>query len=129
MSRIDQLHHTGVLVSDIDRAAAFYIEALDAHWLFRPATSEGEGARYVLGGEEDVAFKFCHLGFRRGAIELMQFLRGAPEWARNPQRGRLPHFALLAEDFDATLERVRECGGSWLWPEPVDWGGAKVMYI
>lgn len=125
----DQLHHTGVLVADIDRAAAFYIDALDAHYLFRPAVNSGEGAQYVLGGEDDVAFTFCYLGFRTGAIELMQFLQGAPDWAKEPPRGRLPHFALVVDDVDATLERVLAAGGTAVWPAPIDWGGAKVMYV
>jgi catechol 2,3-dioxygenase-like lactoylglutathione lyase family enzyme len=125
----DQLHHTGILVSDIERSAAFYIDALDAHYLFRPAVNEGESAQYVLGGDPDVAFAFCYLGFRTGAIELMQFLRGAPDWARDPQRGLLPHFALVVDDVTATVARVVACGGRELWPAPIDWGGAKVMYV
>jgi catechol 2,3-dioxygenase-like lactoylglutathione lyase family enzyme len=125
----DQLHHSGVLVADIDRAATFYIDALDAHYLFRPAVNAGESARYVLGGDPDVAFTFCYLGFRTGAIELMQFLQGAPAWARDPQRGLLPHFALVVDDVDATVQRVVACGGRTLWPAPIDWGGAKVMYV
>jgi catechol 2,3-dioxygenase-like lactoylglutathione lyase family enzyme len=125
----DQLHHTGILVADLERSAQFYIDALDAHYLFRRAVNEGESAQYVLGGDPDVAFAFCYLGFQTGAIELMQFLRGAPEWARDPQRGLLPHFALVVDDVDATVERVVAAGGTALWPDPINWGGKKVMYI
>ncbi|QEC50567.1 VOC family protein [Baekduia soli] len=125
----DQLHHSGMLVADIERSAAFYIEALDARYLFRPAVNEGAGAQYVLGGDDDVAFTFCYLGFRTGAVEIMQFLSGAPDWAKDPVRGRLPHFALVVDDVDETTRRVVAAGGSTLWPEPIDWGGAKVMYV
>jgi glyoxylase I family protein len=125
----DQLHHTGLLVADIDRAAAFYIDALDAHWLFRPAVNRGESARYVMGGGPDVAFAFCYLGFRTGAVELMQFLDDPPEWAREPRQALLPHFALVVDDVDETVERVVANGGRRLWPEPIDWGGTKVMYV
>src|SRR5512143_3643827 len=94
----DQLHHTGVLVSDIDRAADFYLDALDGHWLFKPAVNRGEAAQKVFGGTPDVAFAFCYIGLRTGAIELLQFLEGAPEYARNREPARLPHFAVVVDD-------------------------------
>jgi lactoylglutathione lyase len=125
----DQLHHTGVLVADIDRAAAFYLDALDGHWLFRPAVNRGEGARAVFGGTADVAFAFCYIGFRSGAIELIQFLEGAPEFARHPHRAPLPHFGVVVDDVAETTARVERAGGRRLWAEPVSWGGATVMYV
>ncbi len=125
----DQLHHTGVLVADIERAAAFYLDALDGHWLFKPAVNRGEGARAVFGGPPGVAFAFCYIGFRTGAIELVQFVGPAPEFARAPRPAPLPHFALVVDDVAATLERVERAGGRRLWPEPVSWGGATVMYV
>ena len=125
----DQLHHTGVLVSDIDRAAAFYLDALDGHWLFKPAVNRGEAARAVFGGTEDCAFAFCYIGFRSGAVELIQFLDGAPEFARDPQRGPLPHFGVVVDDVAETTARVARAGGRRLWDEPVSWGGATVMYV
>src|SRR6478735_529811 len=125
----DQLHHSGVLVADIDRAAAFYLDALDGHWLFKPAINRGEAAQKVFGGTPDVAFAFCYIGFRTGAVELVQFLEGAPDYARDPEHGRLPHFALIVDDVAATTARVVDAGGHRLWEEPVSWGGATVMYV
>ena len=125
----EQLHHTGVLVADIDRAAAFYLDALDGRWLFKPATNRGEGAQYVFGGAPDVAFTFCYIGFRTGAVELIEFLEGAPDWARSPVRGLLPHFGVVVDDIAQTVERVERAGGRRVWPEPVSWGGATVMYV
>jgi len=125
----DQLHHTGVLVSDIERAAAFYLDAFDGHWLFKPAVNRGEGARAVFGGPPDVAFTFCYIGFRTGAIELVQFLGPSPAFARDRQPAPLPHFALVVDDVAGALARVERAGGRRLWPQPVNWGGATVMYV
>src|SRR4051812_1352393 len=80
----NQLHHTGVLVTDIDRAAAFYLGAFDGHWLFKPAINRGEAARAVFGGPPGVAFKFCYIGFDSGAIELVEFVDAMPEFAVDP---------------------------------------------
>src|ERR1700742_740601 len=125
----DQLHHSGILVEDIERSAAFYVDALDAHYLHRPAVNAGASAQFVMGGDPDCAFAFCYMGFRTGAIELMQFLSGAPEGGRTPRTGLLPHFALVVDDVPATLERVVACGGKALWPHPMDWSGKRVMYV
>ena len=92
----DQLHHSGVLVSDIDRAAAFYLDVFDGHWLFKPAVNRGEAAQKVFGGTPDVAFAFCYIGFRTGAIELVQFLEGAPDYAGIPKRVLRPDIYMEA---------------------------------
>jgi catechol 2,3-dioxygenase-like lactoylglutathione lyase family enzyme len=126
----DQLHHTGILVADTDRAARFYLEALDGHWLFKPAINDTPGARDIYGGPPGTSFKFCYIGFRTGAIELIEFLDGkAPEFARRPPAGALPHFSMVVDDVPATVERVEEHGGRRLWEEPLDWGGAVVQYV
>ena len=119
----------GVLVSDIERAARFYIEALDGHWLFKPAVNSGPGAHTVFGGGPDTAFAFCYIGFETGAVELIQFLDGAPEFARDPRRAPLPHFGLVVDDVAKSTERVEAAGGRRVWRKPVSWGGATVMYV
>jgi catechol 2,3-dioxygenase-like lactoylglutathione lyase family enzyme len=125
----DQLHHSGVLVADIDRAADFYLDVFDGHWLFKPAVNRGEAAQKVFGGTADVAFAFCYIGFRTGAIELVQFLEGAPAYASEKREAPLPHFALVVDDVVDTTARVEAAGGSRIWDEPVSWGGATVMYV
>jgi catechol 2,3-dioxygenase-like lactoylglutathione lyase family enzyme len=125
----DQLHHTGLLVQDIDRTAAFYLDALEGHWLFKVALNDDPSARNVFGGPDGVAFKFCYIGFRTGAVELVQFVGPAPDFARDPRPAPLPHFALLVADVAATAARIVEHGGSLVWDEPVSWGGATVQYV
>jgi predicted enzyme related to lactoylglutathione lyase len=127
----DQLHHSGVLTQDMDRAARFYLEAFEGHWLFKPAILEPPAAQAVYGGGPGVRFKFCYIGFRTGAIELVEFLGDdKPEFARDPARPpALPHFSLVVDDVAATIEKVVELGGSKLWADPVDWNGAVVQFI
>ncbi|MGE4425562.1 MAG: VOC family protein [Solirubrobacteraceae bacterium] len=128
---ISQFHHTGILVSDLDRSARFYIEALGAEWRNRPVVVEGEGAAAVFPGTPGLKFRFCYLGFPGGgALELMEFPEEPrPEWAVLPAKGMLPHFGLLVDDVTEAAKRVVAAGGQMLWPAPVDWGGAMVLYI
>jgi len=124
-----QLHHSGVLVSDLDRAADFYLDALDGHWLFKPATNSGAAAQAVFGGGPDAAFRFCYIGFDTGAVELIEFLAEPPDWATAGAAGRLlPHFGLVVDDVEAATARVEAAGGSRVWPRPAKWGDATVMY-
>jgi glyoxylase I family protein len=126
----DQLHHSGILVADMERAATFYLEVFDGRYLFKPAVNRGPSARFVMGGDSDaIGFAFCYIGFGTGAIELMQFVADPPAWAVTPRTGILPHFAMRVDDVDETVRRVVEHGGRLLWPEPMDWGGRKVMYV
>jgi catechol 2,3-dioxygenase-like lactoylglutathione lyase family enzyme len=128
----NQLHHTGLLVADIERAARFYIDALDAHYLFTPGTHDDPSAQKVFGGDEGVAFRFCYLGFEQGAVELIQFVDvdKAPEWARRPHGVALPHFGLIVDDVGASAQRIVDHGGRRVWDEPVSWGGdAQVQYV
>jgi lactoylglutathione lyase len=124
----DQLHHTGLLVADVERAASFYIDALDGRWLVKPTTIAGEPARAVFGGGADTAFRFCFVGFDSGAVELVEFVADPPEFARDPDRALLPHFGLVVDDVLRATDRVEGAGGRRLWEEPVSWGGATVMY-
>lgn len=125
----NQLHHTGILVSDMDRSARFYIEALDGHWLFKPTEMSGDNARRVFGGGPDAEVLFGYIGFDQGAVELVQFTQDPADYAIDPSPARLPHFALLVDDVRATMERIEAAGGSRVWDEPADWNGALVIYM
>lgn len=116
-------------MSDLDRAAEFYLGALDGHWLFKPATNPGPGAQAVFGGGPETAFRFCYIGFESGAVELIEFTAEPPAWAAGGAAGRLlPHFGLVVDDVEATTARIERAGGSRVWPRPAKWGSATVMY-
>ncbi len=123
-------HHPGLRVSDIDRAANFYIEALGGRWLTLPFTLEGEFPEIVMGGPPGVKFKVCHIGFDEGAVELFEFLNPVePIEPVHPTRGNIIHFGILVDDVAQALERVEAAGGRRLWPDINPWGTAKVIYV
>ncbi|MGH2939168.1 MAG: VOC family protein [Solirubrobacterales bacterium] len=124
-----QLHHTGILVREIDASARFYIEALDGHWLFRPTEMTGETPRLTFGGGPNAAVKFCYIGFDEGAVELVQFTDDPADYAIDPKPARLPHFAIVVDDVRDTIKRIESAGGSGVWEKPVDWNGALVIYV
>ncbi|MBN9623902.1 MAG: VOC family protein [Actinobacteria bacterium] len=124
-----QLHHSGILVSDMDRSARFYIEALDGHWLFKPTAMTGATAQKTFGGGPDAAVLFAYIGFEEGAVELVQFTNEPADYAIDPKPARLPHFALMVDDVKDTIARIEAAGGSRVWDEPVDWNGALVCYV
>jgi catechol 2,3-dioxygenase-like lactoylglutathione lyase family enzyme len=124
-------HHVALQVSSLERAAGFYIEAFDGRWLTAPLLLDDPSAAVVFGGPEGTAVRHCKIGFDAGAVELFEFTGDArPDWAA--PRGvvaRLPHFAIVVDDVPATLERVRACGGTELWPSITHWGTAQSMYV
>lgn len=124
-----QLHHTGILVSDMERSARFYIDVLDGHYLFKPTPMAGENARKTFGGGPDAEVLFCYIGFDEGAVELVQFTNDPADYAIDPKPSRLPHFAIVVDDVKETIARVEAGGGSRVWEEPVDWNGALVCYV
>src|SRR4051812_14348642 len=88
-------HHQGLLVTDLDRAAEFYVRALGGSWLSRPVALEGPGAEQVaeLPGAR---LRLALIGLAGGAVELFEFEGDAiPEWATEAPRGSIPHFGLL----------------------------------
>lgn len=122
-------HHIALRVDDLDRAARFYIDVLDGHYLTLPKEASGDLAETVMGGPPGTTFLACRLGFDEGCIELFQFTGdAAPAWAKTPTRARVPHFGVLVRDIPETLRRIEAAGGAQLWPEVEHWGPASTMY-
>ena len=86
-------HHIGLRVTDIDRSAKFYIEALGATYVTLPYAIEPEFAEIVMDGPPGVSFKVCTLAFDEGAIELFEFTL-ARLADRGPAREPGEHHAL-----------------------------------
>jgi catechol 2,3-dioxygenase-like lactoylglutathione lyase family enzyme len=123
-------HHSGLWVSDIDRAARFYVDAFEGRLMHKPVQQDPETSQAVMGTAPGVAFKFVYIAFENGAVELFEFVgEGAPEWAPGPVPGRVPHFAMDCDDVERTVERVVAAGGDHLWDEVADWGGSKVTFV
>lgn len=123
-------HHPALRVSDLDRAARFYIDALEGHWVTRPFVLEGDFAEMVFGGPRGLRYRVCHIGFDEGAVELFEFLEPAlPCRPIHPTEGNLLHYGMRVDDVAAALERVEAAGGRRLWPEIAQWGDASVIYV
>lgn len=123
-------HHSGLRVSDLERAAQFYIDALDGHWMVKPYTIEGEFASIITAGPRGVAFRVGWIGFDPGCIELFEFIE--PAHGMEPvhaTRGNIIHIGFQVEDVGATVHKVERAGGRRLWPEVVPFGTAEVIYV
>jgi catechol 2,3-dioxygenase-like lactoylglutathione lyase family enzyme len=125
-------HHSGFRVSNIDRSAQFYIDALGGHWETSPMTFEGPDAERIMGGTPGARFKVCHIGFDEGTIELFEFLEPVhPVAPVPPAQGAIIHFAFQVDDVPGVLKRVEEAGGTRYWPEVVHDTdlGFQVIYV
>src|SRR5690348_11161294 len=92
-------HHVAIQVADIDRAARFYIDVLEGHYLTLPVLMDQESAATVMDGPPGTAFKHCKVGFDAGAVEMFEFVGPhVPMWAIDRSVRRLPHFGLIVDD-------------------------------
>lgn len=123
-------HHVAVRVADIDRSARFYEEAFGATQEMRYEV-EGELAAMVSGGPADTAMTVQSMTFDGGgAIELFQFRSPARKTkAVDPWEETVLHFAIEVDDVDAALARAESAGAECAWPEVLDMGGMKFVYI
>jgi catechol 2,3-dioxygenase-like lactoylglutathione lyase family enzyme len=124
-------HHCGLRVTDIDRAARFYIEAFDGHFLATPFELSGDFAETVMEGPPGVTFKVCMVGFADGSlVELFEFVDPAhPVEVVHPTRGNIIHYGIQVDDVDEALARVEQAGGRRIWPEVSPWGTASIIYV
>ena len=123
------IHHAGLVVADLDRAATFYIEVLEAEWLVRPMAMEPPDAGALLGGPEEMSFHIAMLGFGEGFVELFCFDGEVkPPWLR-PNGGHVPHVAFRVEDIHASFERAVAAGATPVWDAPNAWGRGHTMYL
>ena len=121
------IHHAGLRVSDAERASEFYC-ALGGERLTRPVLLEGRGAEQVVG-VDGAPLRIAMIGFGPSALELFEVLDPAPDWARAPVVGTIPHVCLQVDDVDAALARAEELGGRRLWPKVDRLGATRAIYL
>jgi catechol 2,3-dioxygenase-like lactoylglutathione lyase family enzyme len=123
-------HHIGLRVRDIERAAQFYIDAFNGHWMARPFTLAGEFAEVVMEGPPGVSFRVCMVGLDEGSVELFEFVEPVhPIDPVHPTRGNIIHFGIQVDDVAEALQRVEAAGGQRIWPDISPWGTANVIYV
>jgi predicted enzyme related to lactoylglutathione lyase len=121
-------HHPALRVSDIDRAARFYLEVFDGRRLTSPFEVGGAFAEMLMEGPPGVRFRVRHIGFDDGIVELFEFLEPALAAGRvHPTEGNLMHFGIRVPDVAEAVARVVRAGGRALFP-PTPFGDALVSY-
>ena len=112
-----RIHHVGLPVSDLDRSAAWYREAL------------GLTHESTAGVPEGVAFMVAPTGER---LELLAVDPQPSAWDGPiaALRAGVPHIAWTVDDLDAAHARAVEAGGRSVWtprdtPEP----GLRIAFV
>ena len=107
------LDHVGVVVPDLDAAAAFFTEALG----FRPVRTAtlGQAAdRFpaTFGAPDGAALRVAFLETDGGTVELLEWTAaGAATDARAPQDAGTAHLALAVADVEAAAARLAAVPG------------------
>jgi catechol 2,3-dioxygenase-like lactoylglutathione lyase family enzyme len=124
-ARVD--NHVALRVSDIDRSARFYVEALGGRLLTEPVLSRGPLYDEVFA-TPGVELKMCIVAFERGALELWEFLEPVEPLPPNDQpRAGIMHFGVHVDDLGAALERVEAAGGRARFPVK-SYGQGRFVY-
>ena len=125
---VNVCQHVALRVSDIDRAARFYIDAFGGRYLTLPFVIDDPEMAGLFGGHAGLKVKVCILGFDEGVIELFQFLEPSrPTAPEDPTRSMLMHWCVQVDDVEAALARVEALGAKAVQPLG-DWGGSKFVY-
>jgi catechol 2,3-dioxygenase-like lactoylglutathione lyase family enzyme len=124
------LHHIALRVSDIERAAAFFVGVFSAERVVLPFVTRGAVAETITGGPPGVSFVSCMLRIGADHLELFEFRNPihAMEPA-HPTRGNILHISIQVDDVEATLTRAETLGGRRLWTSIERWGSAQAIYL
>ena len=129
-----QLHHTGLTVSSLERALAFWSDALGMQVVMQQDRQGGYFERIVGEHAVDVRIAQVAFGGEGPRIELFEF--------RSPRGGRVAlrtadvgfsHVCVTCDDIDALLPRLLAAGGEAVSePVAVDSGanaGGRAVYV
>jgi catechol 2,3-dioxygenase-like lactoylglutathione lyase family enzyme len=128
------LHHTGLTVSDLDRALRFWCEALGGREVFR---QEREGGYFeAIVREPGARVRMAQLELETGGhrVELFQFDSPAGGTHRmRPADVGFAHVCVATDELDELLERLEGAGGARVTdPVMVDAGvnaGSRAVYV
>ena len=127
------IHHTGLVVDDLDAAITFYGALLDMveierdHW--RAPAPEFDAAIGLVGSSADGVM----LKGSNSFLELWQYKAPAQAGDDPAERGAhergLRHLAIEVDDVRETLDQIVELGGSRMGePVDIDNHGAAAVY-
>ena len=104
---VDVSQHIAIRVSDIDRAARFYVGLFGGTYLTRPFSLSGPELEPLFGGHEGLEVKVCLLAFDHGNMELFEFVHPRePMGELDQTRANLVHWCIQVDDVHETLARV-----------------------
>jgi catechol 2,3-dioxygenase-like lactoylglutathione lyase family enzyme len=109
---MNAFHHVGLTVSDLDRALAFWRDALGMETVM--AQEKQGGYLEAIVREPGAHVRMAHLAFEPDGprVELFEYL--APEGGHvvgRPADVGFAHVAVLVDDIHAVLERLVAAGG------------------
>ena len=127
---ITGMHHSGVVVLDLDRAVEFYSDAVGLKLRGTFEFADASTAKVV--GYQDVKLKTAEMETPDGQIiEFLQYVY--PPAPRRPSQERslqgASHLAFKVEDIDKTFEAMIGRGGIKLNPPVEESAGVKVCYL
>lgn len=109
---IQALYHTGFIVSDLERAVAFYRDLLGMRVERPPTELVGEWISGVVG-YPGTRIKSAYVGVGDGhSIELIQYLTPYPGPSAGPARNRIgaAHAGMLVDDVRGWYEKLVAAG-------------------
>ncbi|USD63263.1 VOC family protein [Vibrio sp. SCSIO 43140] len=113
-----KMSHIGIMVSDMTKAVEFYTKALGLRIVMdnTPVVEERETAigRMCIEvfGEGFKGFNIAHLVTNDGVgFEMFEMVDHQERHRVDFSRIGLFHFSLQSDDFEATIERVKQYGG------------------
>ena len=127
---ITGMHHSGVVVLDLDRAVKFYSDAVGLK--LRGIFEFADASTAQVVGYQDVKLKTAEMETPDGQmIEFLQYVY--PLAPRRPSQERslqgASHLAFKVEDIDKALEAMIGRGGIKLNPPVEESAGVKVCYL
>lgn len=127
---VDHFSHLGLCVADLDRALAFYRDALGFRERHRLAVP-GEHAERLLGLESP-ALHAIYLERDGLRLELLHYDTVAPQdlGSPRPMNGLgLTHLSLRVSKLDAVLAKVTACGGRVLDDTRIGAGPMAALFV
>ena len=113
MSAAPTFHHTGLTVSDIERALGFWGEALGGTIVVRQEQHGGYFGAII--GESDAHVKMAQLELRPGGhrVELFEFAGNhTRDRYTRPVEVGFAHICIATDDVEAVMSRLEAAGGS-----------------